>query len=217
MIDGFISVDGLKKMLKERDLLSTGKKPALMSRLLESDAKFRAMLKSEATGGDESEEEKEEAPKEEDLRILTDEDFEKIRRLKLMKEMDKHANGGKKRKHDEVLGEDGLPQSFVTTDFAAKVDPGDLLGHQSKKKATKEQKIDSILQGREGREAFGAKKTPKGGGTTNAVKKRSKPTAMVIQSERVRSKAHRSARDSTALKNKIRANSRRQKTKRRSG
>ena len=223
----------LRKMLKERMLDTKGSKSTLISRLHESDAKFRQILKAEAQQNEDSDDEEEESEEGEDegekegettgktqgedLRILTDEDFEKIRRLKLMQTMNQHANGGKKRKHDEILGEDGLPKSFVTTDFSEKVLPSTLIGTQSRKKATKEQKIDSILQGREDRGAYGAKKTPKGGGSTNAVKKRKKLNVMVIQSERVRSKAKRGGGEKTALKNKLRAQARRGKTKRRSG
>ena len=222
-----LELSEVRKMLNERMLDSKGNRETLVARLQESDANFRQLLKQEqeeASEGEEGEEEDEEEEEEEqnsstqkgddDLRILTDEDFEKIRRLKLMQTMNKAA--GSKRKRDDVLGEDGLPVSFVTTDFSEKVLPSTLIGTQSKKKATKENKIDSILQGREGREAFGAKRTPKGGGTTNAVKKRKKINSMVIQSERVRSKATRGGGQKAALKNKLRAQARRGNTKRRS-
>jgi len=149
-------------------------------------------------------------------RILNDEDFEKIRRLKMMKVMERHAQG--KRKRDDILGEDGLPKSFVTTDFSSAVSTADIVGHQKHKKATREDRLERMVAGREDRVGFGAKQTPKGGGSTNKEKKRNKNFAMVLQSDKVRGKATRSGGESARLKQKLRAAKRKKnKTKRRSG
>lgn len=68
----------------------------------------------------------------------------------------------------------------------------DLLGPRKKAKATYEERIASIQEGREGREKFGSKKgkimKENPSSTTNKEKRKNKPIMMVLASQGVRSK-----------------------------
>jgi len=67
------------------------------------------------------------------------------------------------------------------------VDPEDIVGYRKKVRLTKEERMASIYEGREGRQGFGAPKE-RGGGSTNSEKMRSKNFLMVKNSRRVTKK-----------------------------
>ena len=79
------------------------------------------------------------------------------------------------------------------------LDEGDIIGPRKKAKATYEERMESIKQGREGRQKFGSMKGKKGKDTasssTNREKARNKPIMMVMASGAVRGKKKASLRE----------------------
>lgn len=79
------------------------------------------------------------------------------------------------------------------------IDEGDIVGPRKKAKATYEERMDSIKQGREGRAKFGSMKGKKAkessSSSTNREKARNKPIMMVMASGAVRSKKKASLRE----------------------
>jgi protein SDA1 len=79
------------------------------------------------------------------------------------------------------------------------ISENDILGPRKKSKATYEERMESIQQGREGREKFGSRKGKKNkeapSSSTNREKARNKPIMMILSSGAVRSKKKRSLRD----------------------
>lgn len=75
----------------------------------------------------------------------------------------------------------------------------DILGPRKKAKATYEERMASIQQGREGREKFGSKKGKQNkeapSSSTNKEKARNKPIMMILSSGAVRGKKKASLRD----------------------
>lgn len=139
----------------------------------------------EEEGGDEAAEQAKPQQQKDRLdarRILTPLDFERIEMLK--KERDaalKDPKSRSKRKAEEMAA------SVVNE--ANKVNPDDLEGYSKKKRLTQEERLRSVLAGRED---FQHKK--KGGGTTNTEKKRLKHFMMIKKSRSVQSKVLKSAR-----------------------
>jgi protein SDA1 len=124
-------------------------------------------------------------------RILTPLDFERIEMLK--KERDaalKDPKSRSKRKAEEMAA------SVVNE--ANKVNPDDLEGYSKKKRMTQEERLRSVL---EGRDDFQHKR--KGGGTTNTEKKRLKHFMMIKKSRSVQSKVLKSARQIQRQKTQV--------------
>lgn len=75
----------------------------------------------------------------------------------------------------------------------------DILGPRKKAKATYEERMASVKEGREGREKFGSHKGKKNkeapSSSTNREKKRNKPLMMVMASREVRGKKKASLMD----------------------
>jgi protein SDA1 len=168
-------------------------------------------IQSNSSGGeeqdddDEEEEEEEEQEQEEEQiqkksivkqtdridarRILTPKDFERIEMLK--KERDaalKDPKSRSKRKLEQINAKMNSDQT--------KVNPMDLEGHVKKKRLTQEERLRSVLKGRED---FKHKKS--GGGTTNTEKKRLKHFMMIKKSRNVQSKVLQGARQIQRVKN----------------
>lgn len=114
-------------------------------------------------------------------RILTPADFAKLEQLKMEAGVQKLL--GIRGKHAGVANEE-------------EVDADNLVG-LVKRKQTKEERIESIKEGREGREKFGSRRgkiaTPHS--TTNREKQRKKNFIMTIHKRQVQGKAKRSLRD----------------------
>lgn len=158
----------------------------------------------ESDGGEENEnaegdeQEEEDAPEKVEQkdrldarRILTPLDFERIEMLK--KERDaalKDPKSRSKRKAEEMAA------SVVNE--ANKVNPDDLEGYSKKKRMTQEERLRSVL---EGRDDFQHKR--KGGGTTNTEKKRLKHFMMIKKSRSVQSKVLKSARQIQRQKTQV--------------
>lgn len=100
-------------------------------------------------------------------KILTDEDFARIRALQAAKS----------------VGESGIVESGQV------VDPDEIEGPVKRQRQNLDERLESVKQGREGRDKFGSRKgTDKGGGSSNKQKLKSKSNAMVIHKRRKRSK-----------------------------
>ncbi|OQR98020.1 SDA1 family protein [Achlya hypogyna] len=124
-------------------------------------------------------------------RILTPKDFERIELLKKeAAEAAKDPKARRKRKAEEV------EKKALEANFA-KVDPSTLEGYAKKKRQTQEERLRSVL---EGRENFLHRKS--GGGTTNREKARLKNFLMLKKSRKVQSKVLKSTREIQHLANK---------------
>ncbi|KAI0561455.1 hypothetical protein FGB62_81g03 [Gracilaria domingensis] len=100
------------------------------------------------------------------MQILSNEDFEKIRVRRAAK---------------------ALGQSVRELNTGRVVDPDEIQGPVKRERLTHEERMESIMKGREGRGKFG-KKSDKGGGTSNKQKLKKKSNAMVIHKRRKRNK-----------------------------
>lgn len=124
-------------------------------------------------------------------RILTPRDFERIEMLKKEREAElKDPKSRSKRKAEEMAAKMDAN--------ATKVNPEDLEGYSKRKRMTQEERLRSVL---EGREDFKAKRS--GGGTTNTEKKRLKHFMMIKKSKHVQGKVLVSARQIQSMKNKV--------------
>ncbi|KAJ0411133.1 hypothetical protein ATCC90586_004990 [Pythium insidiosum] len=128
-------------------------------------------------------------------RILTPKDFERIELLKKEREAAmKDPKMRRKRKADELAAAAKTANEVALT----KVNPEDLEGYAKKKRLTQEERLRSVLAGREDWQ-----KKKKGGGTTNTEKKRLKHFMMVKKSRNVQSKVLKSAREVQRKKNQV--------------
>ncbi|GLE09729.1 hypothetical protein PINS_up021569 [Pythium insidiosum] len=100
----------------------------------------------------------------------------------------------RKRKVDELAAAAKTANEVALT----KVNPEDLEGYAKKKRLTQEERLRSVLAGREDWQ-----KKKKGGGTTNTEKKRLKHFMMVKKSRNVQSKVLKSAREVQRKKNQV--------------
>eukprot|EP00008_Paramoeba_atlantica_P003437 CAMPEP_0201480242 /NCGR_PEP_ID=MMETSP0151_2-20130828/4760_1 /ASSEMBLY_ACC=CAM_ASM_000257 /TAXON_ID=200890 /ORGANISM="Paramoeba atlantica, Strain 621/1 / CCAP 1560/9" /LENGTH=550 /DNA_ID=CAMNT_0047862035 /DNA_START=426 /DNA_END=2078 /DNA_ORIENTATION=+ len=116
--------------------------------------------------GDDEEEEEREGKKEkvpvEAMRALTQEEFERLRVLKM-----------KKKLGDSIGVQDSDEED--DSDEGGFLDEGNIIGFQSHKRKSREERLQSVLAGREGREKFGSRKGKQTGGTTNLKKKKNQP------------------------------------------
>lgn len=100
--------------------------------------------------------------------ILSNEDFAKIRA----------------RRAAQALG-----HSLQTKNSGQVVDPDDIQGPLKRERRNLEERLESVIEGREGREKFGSKKgLTKGGGSTNKQKLKTKSNSMVIHKRRRKTK-----------------------------
>ncbi|OQR97518.1 SDA1 family protein [Thraustotheca clavata] len=124
-------------------------------------------------------------------RILTPKDFERIELLKKeAAEAAKDPKARRKRKAEEV------EKKALEANFS-KVDPSSLEGYSKKKRQTQEERLRSVL---EGRENFAHRKS--GGGTTNREKDRLKNFLMLKKSRKVQAKVLKSTREIQHIANK---------------
>lgn len=146
---------------------------------------------------EEAEEDEDAAPKKNQSerldarRILTPRDFERIEMLKKEREAAmKDPKSRSKKKAEEMAAKADADST--------KLNPSDLEGYSKRKRLTQEERMRSVL---EGREDFKAKRS--GGGTTNKEKKRLKHYMMIKKSKHVQSKVLVSARQIQSQKNKV--------------
>lgn len=123
-------------------------------------------------------------PREDVTRLLTDQDFAKIRVRRAARAVE------------------GV-SSLRTRNAGDSVDPESLQGAIRRERTTLEDKLEKVLAGREGRGNYGSKKgLNKGGGSSNKQKKNTKANAMVLHKRRRTNKMSR--RDRQISKNKKR-------------
>ncbi|RQM10154.1 hypothetical protein B5M09_010928 [Aphanomyces astaci] len=125
-------------------------------------------------------------------RILTPKDFERIQMLK--KEAVNAAKDPKARRKRKA---DAVEKKALESNHST-VDPATLEGYSKKKRQTMEERLRSVL---EGRENFNHKQ--KGGGTTNREKARLKNFLMLKKSLQVQSKVLKSTREIQHIKNRV--------------
>eukprot|EP01132_Coremiostelium_polycephalum_P002434 gene2434-3004_t len=159
---------------------------------------------------EQEEEEVEEAPKKkqskkketdemDDIKILTDAEIERIRKLKALKaELDSNI----KKKTDITMeeekdGENDFSNGFIT--------PESLMGEHKKKRQSYEERMESIREGRQGRDPYKSSKARKdkvGKSIRNELKaKLSKPYMLMRQAPQVRNKQFMSLRDKQMNRN----------------
>ncbi|KAL5531528.1 hypothetical protein ACEPAG_4405 [Sanghuangporus baumii] len=119
-------------------------------------------------------------------KILTPADFALLNDLRSKAESSNTK--AKKRKR----GDPSKPSASATDGEAIILGEADILGPRKKAKATYEERMASVKEGREGREKYGSNKGKKRkempSSTTNREKKRNKPLMMVMASREVRGK-----------------------------
>ncbi|KAF9429444.1 Protein SDA1 [Entomortierella beljakovae] len=121
-------------------------------------------------------------------KILTPADFARIESLKLAKQADQKVNpsragSGKRPATDEHQGE-------------GEVSIGSIIGPRKKAKQDYAERMESIKNGREGREKFGSRKgSTERGSTTNKEKSKGKNFMMIAHKREVREKKKMSLRD----------------------
>lgn len=117
-----------------------------------------------------------------EMKILSNEDFAKIRA----------------RRAAQAVGE-----SARTTNTGKAVDPNELQGPIKRERRTLAERLESVLEGRQDREKFGSKRGQnKGGGSTNKKKLKTKSNSMVIHKRRKRSKMSRREKQLSMRKKK---------------
>ncbi|KAJ2613483.1 Severe Depolymerization of Actin [Coemansia sp. RSA 1365] len=138
------------------------------------------------------------------LRFLTDEDFSRIEQLKKRRRNEGVSSKSKKQKagdghldEDEVGGDEDL--SADESDSDGLVKDWDILGdyhsRRQRRKATYDERMDSIRAGREGREKFASSKAKrdKGGvNLSNKQKRKTKDFKMIAHKRSIVSKGKRS-------------------------
>lgn len=99
---------------------------------------------------------------------------------------------GTKKSKKRKRAETSKPSTSAIDGEAVLLGEADILGPRKKAKATYEERMASIKEGREGREKYGSNKGKKHkeipSSTTNREKKRNKPLMMVMASREVRGK-----------------------------
>ncbi|KAJ1906371.1 Severe Depolymerization of Actin [Coemansia sp. IMI 209127] len=138
-------------------------------------------------------------------RPLTDEDFAQINRLKKLKRSGKHPIKARKRKAEGELSESDASDnnevlsSSEDEDEKEYLDAADILGdyhtRKRRRKATYEERTQSVMAGREGREKFSSKKAKRdmeSRSLTNREKRKTKDFRMISHKRSVVSKGKRS-------------------------
>ncbi|XP_056875027.1 protein SDA1 homolog [Takifugu flavidus] len=131
-------------------------------------------------------------------RLLTQDDFKKIRLAQIAKEVDAAAGKGQKRKMVDMDNEDDSRGELLTLRDIEKL--------HKKPKADKETRLATAMAGRSDRKEFVKKRTKLNphASTSNKEKRRTKNFMMMRQSQNVRTKGKRSFRDKQiALRNAL--------------
>jgi protein SDA1 len=124
------------------------------------------------------------------LRILTDEDFKRIR----ARTAARLVQGNAKRR----------VQSGAVADTGDAVDPMDIQGVIKRERRNLAERMESVLAGREGRDKYKSKKgSKKGGGSSNKAKLKTKANSMVIHKQRRKSKMGRRERQQLKTKKRV--------------
>ncbi|XP_067041403.1 protein SDA1 homolog [Acropora muricata] len=132
-------------------------------------------------------------------RLLTDEDFQKMRNMEAARAL--NIKSSKKRKMEADVDEPPERGELISV--------GDIENIHKKRKHDKESRLETVLAGREGREKFSSKKArnkrfSEFASTTNKEKKKNKNFMMMRQNRNVRGKPKRSFREKQiALKNAL--------------
>ncbi|GBM05060.1 Protein SDA1 [Araneus ventricosus] len=127
-------------------------------------------------------------------RILSQEEFQKIKAIQIANQV-QYAKG-KKRKAESMTEEPGLKKTEV-------VSLKDIERLHKRPKADKETRLETIMEGREGREKFGKKKE-KNPHASKTKKEQKRNKAFMMIKHKVRSKVKRSFRDKQlALRNAL--------------
>ena len=134
-------------------------------------------------------------------RILTPKDFEELRAARYAFEMAGHRRGGagkdkRKREDGSTLlnagesegGDDDVVRRTRKDRVGEVVSEDAIVGWKSRKRMSKEERLASIMEGRDG----GINSKKKGGGSTNMDKARAKPFQLTKHSEEVQRKKQRS-------------------------
>tara|TARA_R110002050_G_scaffold104040_7_gene213171 strand:+ start:1737 stop:2915 length:1179 start_codon:yes stop_codon:yes gene_type:complete len=125
-------------------------------------------------------------------RALTQEEFQRLKILRLKRKVageEEEDERPKKKKKNESTTEIELDEhmEYNSSDLEDSDDERpnflgseDIIGYQSRKRRTLEERLDAVRAGREGREKFGSKKANKkeNKSTTNSDKKRNQPFMM---------------------------------------
>lgn len=128
------------------------------------------------------------------LKILTPNDFKRLEKLK--------------QTHSELIARN---KRWREVDPSEIVEADLIEGYRKKPRKSVEERMESVLAGREGRESFGSKHRKKTGGTSNAEKQVNKPFLLTRYSKTIQSKLRRSGKQkSKALKKHVQ-NMRKQK------
>lgn len=151
----------------------------------------------------------------EGLRILTEEDFARIKRLKqkalIESAMSKHgmatASKAKRKRMLEAAEKEADEvaelQSMRATANEARVNPDDLKGRH-KKRLDKEERLASVMLGREGREKFGSstgRKKNKTGGLTEKEKQKRKAMPVAARLTQINKRSVKSRKLKAQTKN----------------
>lgn len=149
-------------------------------------------------------EEKKKANEELTSRILTDEDFTKLKRLRHHEELKKMTGN----KDEEFLSDSSDEEEEETKEY---LDADDLTVHIKRKRSDYEERMESIKRGREGRLKFGSRKGKERSSVTNAEKsKKNKAFMMIVHKRSVQNKAKKSLREKQKI---LRAHIKKQKMK----
>ncbi|XP_015766763.1 PREDICTED: protein SDA1 homolog [Acropora digitifera] len=148
---------------------------------------------------DEKKDKKSKAARISQTRLLTDEDFQKMRNMEAARAL--NIKSSKKRKMEVDVDEPPERGELISV--------GDIENIHKKRKHDKESRLETVLAGREGREKFSSKKArnkrfSEFASTTNKEKKKNKNFMMMRQNRNVRGKPKRSFREKQiALKNAL--------------
>jgi len=82
------------------------------------------------------------------------------------------------------------------------VDESTLTAHIKRPKSNKEERLNSVMEGREGRGKFGSRKGEERGSTTNEEKRKNQPFVLAKQSMAVRLKTFRSVTEKNNIRKK---------------
>ncbi|KAK9811636.1 hypothetical protein WJX72_007420 [[Myrmecia] bisecta] len=150
-------------------------------------------------------------------RILTEEDFERIRELRHKRLVDaamkKHGlKSASKRERLLAAAEEEADAAMAFQDrrnivAEERVDPSNLQG-KHKRRQDKEARMASVLEGREGREGFGAasgRKKQKSGGMSNKEKAKKKDLPIVARIAQIRRRAGRQKGGSKNFKGHVKS------------
>ncbi|KAK3696721.1 hypothetical protein QZH41_013081 [Actinostola sp. cb2023] len=135
-------------------------------------------------------ENKAKASKMSQMRILTDEDFKKIRQNQMVKELQPQVGKNRKRPASADTSQQSERSELVSLDNIEQI--------YKKRKHDKASRLETVLEGRKDRPKFAGKKKTKmneHASTTNKEKRRTKNFMMMRHNRNVRGKVKRSFRD----------------------